>query len=181
MNISSVGRWLFLLFILPSLAIAESAGAPIRIKIEPRCRDWFYGPPWFDAHGKPIGHQEKRPDYVLWDPADAHPLAYKDPRTSITFYVESDGRHLSAIDKNGKLLWVKNPFEDSAGCPYRTARPVIRSIETTELTDKAIAEAARLPQLHIDPHDKYLWVRFDSSQMGYLNERTGYFSFMGQN
>jgi hypothetical protein len=40
-----------------------------------------------------------------WDPSLAKPFTYKDSRTSITLYVESDGRHVAAIDAEGKL-WL---------------------------------------------------------------------------
>src|SRR5271170_836020 len=53
------------------------------------------------------------------------PSTYRDPDSGIAFYVESDGRHLAAIDANGKLLWVRNPFLDRNLCPYRSAHPYI--------------------------------------------------------
>jgi hypothetical protein len=41
--------------------------------------------------------------------ADCHfqakPQVLVDPKTKITFYLESDRRHVSAIAPNGKLLW----------------------------------------------------------------------------
>lgn len=61
------------------------------------------------------------------------PFAYFDPNSGITFYVESDGRHLAAIDKNGKVLWVRNPFVDNNLCSYRlpNTRAAQRRIVTT--------------------------------------------------
>ena len=35
------------------------------------------------------------------------PQVYKDVHSGTTLYVETDGRHVSAISRNGKLLWTK--------------------------------------------------------------------------
>ncbi len=39
------------------------------------------------------------------------PYAYRDA-SGITFYVESDGRHVSAIDTNGNLQWTKDTLSE---------------------------------------------------------------------
>ena len=44
-------------------------------------------------------------------PRNESPLTYRDEKTGIIFYVESDRRHVAAIDKDGKLLWAKIPEE----------------------------------------------------------------------
>jgi hypothetical protein len=106
------------------------------------------------------------------------PLSYRDTRTNILFYVESDGRHLAAIGPDGKLLWVRNPFEDGKLCPYRSPRPIIDSIKIIE---HGISELSRQRNLHINSNDEYVGIQFDSSQFGLVDERTGYFTFMGQN
>lgn len=116
-----------------------------------------------------------------WAPGPAmppKPLSYRDPRTNILFYVESDGRHLAAFGPAGRLLWVRNPFEDGKLCHYRNKRPVIASIETVE---RGVMELSRQANSHINPRDRYLRIVFDSSQFGWVNERTGDFTFMGQN
>ncbi|SRR5258708_788715 len=75
----------------------------------------------------------------------------KDPGTSITFYVESDGRHLAAMDSQGKLLWVRNPWEDArAFCPYRTPKPVVASLKS----------------IGGNPEHSFIAIKFDSSQFG---------------
>jgi hypothetical protein len=73
---------------------------------------------------------------VPWNPANALAMAYKDPRTSIALYVESDGRHISAMDAQGRLLWVRNPWEETrVFCPYRTPRPVVNALTIVELNE----------------------------------------------
>src|SRR5260370_2525672 len=42
------------------------------------------------------------------------PMAFKDAKTGILVYFESDGLTAAAIDKDGKVLWHKNPAEKSA-------------------------------------------------------------------
>jgi hypothetical protein len=61
----------------------------IQVFISPECKALFYGP---DI----VGFQNPKPDYAAWNPALAKPRVFRDPRTSISFYVESDGRHLAA-------------------------------------------------------------------------------------
>jgi hypothetical protein len=52
------------------------------------------------------------------------PFTFK-AKTGILFYVESDGRHMSAIDENGKILWHKTPYEDKALFGKKIEGPVI--------------------------------------------------------
>jgi hypothetical protein len=127
------------------------------------------------------------PRYEDWDSSSAQPFSFKDPRTDVTFYVESDGRHLAAIDSSGRILWVRNPFEDAELCHYRTPRPVIARIEAIELppdhaksyVDLALPELKRLG-MDFAKH-RFLRVHFDSSQYGIVDETSGNFFFEGQN
>jgi hypothetical protein len=42
------------------------------------------------------------------------PMAFKDAKTGILAYFESDGLTAAAIDNDGKVLWHKNPAEKTA-------------------------------------------------------------------
>lgn len=148
----------------------------VRVLITPRCKPMFFGPTFAEMDGS--GVKEPRPDYVLWDPAMAKPMVFKDSRTSIAFYVESDGRHVAAIDKEGNLLWVRNPFEDANLCPYRNARPSISSMAEIEITAGMVDS---LKSRRANPNHQFLEVKFDSSQFGVLDEDTGDFIPWGQN
>src|SRR5689334_19888463 len=53
------------------------------------------------------------------------PQAYRDPSVPVVYYVESDGRHVSAIGLDGKVLWNRDPFEDAGVKPYRVPKPLI--------------------------------------------------------
>jgi hypothetical protein len=152
----------------------------VPVLIRPECKDMFYGPDFVDANGKVIKKEPRaKPDYVLWDPARARPMSYKDPRTSILFYVESDGRHLAAIDPEGKLLWVRNPYEDKpAFCEYRTPRPVIGRMEAAEFTE---IDRTNLKARGVNVDHNFIAITFDSSQFGFLDETTGDFIPMWQN
>jgi hypothetical protein len=165
---------------------AKSNEAPkeqaIEVLISPECKDMFYGPDFIDldTNGKKISAEGRpKPDYVAWDPARAIPMSYKDPRTSITIYVESDGRHLAAMDEHGKLLWVRNPWEEAhAFCPYRTPRPVLSSLTMVEFTS---LHWSNLKSRGVNPAHRFITVAFDSSQFGVLDESTGDFFPEGQN
>jgi hypothetical protein len=145
-------------------------------------KDMFYGPDFLgrDANGNAVSSEKRpKPDYVPWDPGRAIPTSYKDPRTSITFYVESDGRHLVAIDTLAKLLWVRDPWEEAhAFCQYRTPRPVVTSQKIVELKEAA---RAHLKSRGANLEHTFIAFSFDSSQYGMLDESTGNFFPEGQN
>ncbi len=90
------------------------------------------------------------------------PLIFRDPVTQNYFYVESDGRHVTAFAPDGRILWHRNPFVDANLAPYRKSKPVIVWIGRS-LNDKGS-----------------LGISFNSSQFGRLNEATGDFHFEGQ-
>jgi len=173
--------------ILASWCLIQSVNAadttkphPIKVLIRPECKAMFYGPDFvdLDAHGKPIPTKKRpKPDYVEWDPSLAKPLSFKDPNTSTFFYVESDGRHLAAISSDGKLLWVRNPFEDRHLCPYRTPRPTIIGIESAK-SDK---HTAAIRYWGGDISHDLLFVQFSGSQFGVIDQITGDYFPEGQN
>jgi|GEM_PF-6634028 len=144
----------------------------VKVLIRPECKGMYY----------PFGFDDKppeQPDYVLWDSSAAKPLTFKDPRTLITFYVETDGRHLAAIDAKGNLLWVRNPFEEEkAQCEYRTPHPVIVKIETFEKPERLKFNGDG-PKF--DLNHKFIMIHFDSSQFGMVDEETGQYIWLGQN
>src|SRR5690349_22281876 len=53
------------------------------------------------------------------------PQVCRDPTTGTLLYVESDGRHVAAISRDGKLLWNRDPFKDAHLPFYRTEKPQI--------------------------------------------------------
>ena len=151
-----------------SLPETQTAGT-IQVFISDDCKSSFYGYFLSGADAR------KRPSYVPWSTSNAKAMVFKDPRNSLSFYVESDGRHVAAFDSDGALLWVRNPYEDARLCPYRTPRPVIARLESRELTE---VYAKRIGAI---ADHAYLSVQFDSSQFGVIDEGDGHFIFEGQN
>ena len=154
----------------------------IRVYIRAECKGIFYGPDFDElgSHGKMVRRKRRsKPEYVPWNPANAVPMAYKDPSSSIVIYVESDGRHIAATDADGKLLWVRNPWEEShAFCQYRTPRPVVDSLKKMELNDAA---RSNLKASGANLDHTFVSLSYDSSQFGMLDELTGEFYPGGQN
>jgi hypothetical protein len=150
---------------------------PIKVAISPEC-----SPPNFvglDSSGKPVkAEPPPRSNELLWDPSSAVAMSYKDARTSITIRVDSDGRHLSATDAQGKFLWARNPWEESHFCPYRTLRPVVFALTNTEMSDQ---RRATLQLRGANVAHSFVDLTFDSSQYGVLDESTGDFFPEGQN
>jgi hypothetical protein len=98
--------------------------------------------------------------------------AYLDPLSRTIFYVETDGRHLSAIAPDGKLLWTRNPYVD-AGSHYYRRKEIITyvgplSAQFTEFMKK---------QKVAGP---FIGIGFDSTQFGALDVKTGNFFNLGQ-
>ena len=105
------------------------------------------------------------PDMLRWKINDAEtvePKVLLDPKTRVTYYLESDGRHVTAINAEGKILWHRDPFNDAGLWPYRVSKPVI--------VDFAFAREAK----------QGIGVGFNSSQFGWLDPATGAFKFAGQ-
>ncbi len=99
------------------------------------------------------------------------PIAYADAVTRTIFYVETDGRHLSAISFDGSVLWTRDPFADAHLKPYRVDNPRIISIYKP------------LPWMlgtRPDPKRHFVAIGFDSTQTGVVDASTGVFDFVGQ-
>jgi len=103
--------------------------------------------------------------------ASRGPFVYADPELGTLFYVESDGRHLSAISCDGKVLWTRDPFVDAKLKRYRFWRPTIDHIGPAHPMHLLVAP---------DPTARYLAIGFNSSQFGILNVANGDFTFLGQ-
>jgi hypothetical protein len=93
---------------------------------------------------------------------------------------------LAAIDSQGKILWVRNPFEDSKLCPYRTPRPIIYQIEEADSPRDADTPGneiwlSALLKRGMDPSHAFIRIHFDSSQFGLVDESNGAFLMEGQN
>ena len=66
--------------------------------------------------------------------AAGQPFLLRDSHTGLLLYVESDGRHMSAIAQNGKILWHRNLFDDArlARSLVPTGFPGQRPLSTEE-------------------------------------------------
>jgi hypothetical protein len=112
-------------------------------------------------------------------PPIALPHTFRDVDSGIIFYVESDGRHVTAISPDGTILWSRDPFADSHLEHYRTDTPRIVLIDEVDKSDEPhqwIVKA--MAQKGIS---KFVCITFNSSQSGCLDFKTGDFTFLGQN
>jgi hypothetical protein len=101
------------------------------------------------------------------------PQVYKDPHSTTTLYVETDGRHVAAISGDGRLLWNKDPFEDGHLRFYRTKNPKIVYIgPASQSRPDAEPYAGRQP-------DNFVAITFNNSQFGLLRISNGEFKFLG--
>ncbi len=98
------------------------------------------------------------------------PQSYRDSATGITFYVESDGLHVASISKEGKILWVRDPFHDAKLSDYRTHNPQIVSVGKGTWSVNGVRRRD-VPALLI---------QFNSSQFGAMRISDGEFQLYGQ-
>jgi hypothetical protein len=98
------------------------------------------------------------------------PQVYKDPRSGVLLYVETDGRHVAAISRDGKLLWNRDPFTDAHLSFYRTEKPQV----------VYIGPVKKSAQIDGGKPDEFVGIRFNSSQFGLLRISSGEFQFLGQ-
>jgi hypothetical protein len=97
------------------------------------------------------------------------PQVCKDPVTGTLLYVESDGRHVAAISRDGKLLWNRDPFND-AHLPFcRTKKPQIVFIGLSSKVHPAGEKS-----------EKFVEISFNNSQFGSMRISDGKFHFAGQ-
>jgi hypothetical protein len=101
------------------------------------------------------------------------PKALVDPVSKITFYLESDGRHISAIAPDGKVLWTHDPFVDSKLTPYRLPRPLISFFDFVDPEWWKIHD-------RLGKSDEFIGINYNSSQFGMIKKTTGDFSWFGQ-
>ncbi len=95
------------------------------------------------------------------------PLSYTDKKSGVIYRVESDGRHVSASTGDGKQLWRRNPFVDAQMEPYRCTKPVIVTIGAAS-------------DIGYTGDPDAIWIRFNSSQTGWIDQGTGDFHFVLQ-
>jgi hypothetical protein len=103
-------------------------------------------------------------------------LSYRDPDSGIIFSVESDGRHIVAADKDGKILWRRQPGTDGNLPPYSETRPQTNPVVTW------IGALTKDQSDHLKNtgSGKFIGIGFNSRQGGVLDVKNGDFIFQGQ-
>jgi hypothetical protein len=105
------------------------------------------------------------------------PLSFRDPDSGIVVLVENDRHHVVAVDKDGKILWCRQPATDGNLPPYSADRPQ---------PNPAIGWMGALTEqqstgLQKTGSGKFVGIYFNSRQGGALDLKTGDFTMLGQN
>lgn len=103
-------------------------------------------------------------------PSTITPIEVAVPCSDIVLHVEADGRTVWAAGKSGRRLWSEDPFERARMTPYRFRRPVIHSVSPPAMQNGRCRAGDR----------RFVYLRYNSSQFGELDARTGRFAFGGQ-
>jgi len=106
------------------------------------------------------------------------PMAFKHAKTGILLYFESDGLTAAAIDNDGKVLWHKNPAENTA-IRSRTkdgkeVRPVI--YQAGSPGDSQVKDMKRRGF-----KGEFIIVSFSTGEGATLDIKTGEITVLGKN
>lgn len=94
-----------------------------------------------------------------------------DSVNKVKFILDSTQTLIIAVDFNYKKIWSTDPWRDNKLRVYRTKRPTINYFE---LLGKEKAPGwEKLP-------DNVIWVSYNNSQFGIVDQKTGNFRFLGQ-
>ena len=109
-------------------------------------------------------------------PPKVKPMTLKDEQSGTLFYFESDGQHVTAIDKDGAVLWHKNPVEEAGLKGFskdgKNAWPTICYAGPPPVwTVKGMQVRGK--------REEYLAVTFSTKQFGLLEKQTGAFTLLG--
>ena len=116
---------------------------------------------------------------LLRMPKSQLPLTYRSEKTGFIFYVESDRQHMSAMNKELKLLWHMNVI---LGAESEGPRPPVGA--TTRIV--SLGEAPDSMLTVMKEHGKsgeYIQIMLDSlpGACGLLDQNSGEFTYMGNN
>jgi hypothetical protein len=106
------------------------------------------------------------------------PMAFKDAKTGILVYFESDGLTAAAIDNDGKVLWHKNPAEKTAVTGFKKdgkeVRPVI--YQAGSPGDSQVKDMKRRGF-----KGEFIVVSFSTGEFATLDIKTGEITVLGKN
>ncbi|WP_375418035.1 hypothetical protein [uncultured Hymenobacter sp.] len=89
-----------------------------------------------------------------------------DKATSLKYIIDKKRIRISAVDKVGKVLWITDPAVDNKLEEYRVKRPTIVYFNFGGDRTKANREV--------------IWITYINTQFGYLDKKTGKFTWLGQ-
>lgn len=114
-----------------------------------------------------LGFNKPAPEKQAQSDNAMTPLICRHAESGILFLVESDRHHVVAVDKDGKILWTRQPATDGKLPPYSETRPCPNPAITW-------IGASTVPR----PNS--VGISFNSRQAGALDLKTGDFTFLGQ-
>jgi hypothetical protein len=95
-----------------------------------------------------------------------------DTITNNYYVLDSTHTLIRAYNKSSKIIWQTNPRKDNSLPDYRHKNPVITYFK--------IGEFRREENEFYKKGDKVLFIGYSNSQFGYLDLKTGKFTFEGQ-
>ncbi len=101
------------------------------------------------------------------------PRVLNDRDTGVSYFLDSDGRHVSAVSPAGKLLWRVDPLDEAHCSAYRYDRPVILYFAVPE-------QKWWQRKTQYGKRNEFIAIGYNSTQFGLLRKSSGQFIFEGQ-
>jgi hypothetical protein len=89
-----------------------------------------------------------------------------DKKSDTKFIIDKQRIYITAIDKNGTIIWKTDPVIDNKIKKYRTDRPTVVYFAFGDDRTKSKKEV--------------IWISYSNTQFGYLDKANGKFTFEGQ-
>lgn len=102
--------------------------------------------------------------------------SYRDADAAIIYYVESDGHHIAALDKAGKVLWCRQPALEGDLPPYSATEPRLNPVI---VWIGALRESEK-ERMKNTGSGQFIGIAFSSRQAGMVDIENGNFTFQGQ-
>ena len=108
--------------------------------------------------------------------AKLNPITLKDDSSGTLFYFESDGQNVAALDKEGNVLWQKNPADEAALKGWKKGDKIVRPVII--FAGPPLDWMLRVMKQRGE-NGEYISIGFSTKEFGLLDKQTGKYTSMG--
>jgi hypothetical protein len=110
-------------------------------------------------------------------PPTVKPMVLRDDTSGVLFYFESDGQHITAIGRDGRILWHRNPVEE-AGLKgiAKDGKAIWPAIHYAGPPQDWMIKAMQAQ----GKTGAYIAISLNTKDFGLVDRQNGAFTFMGR-